>query len=198
MIYKYENRYIVSFKNGSRASYSYRRYQTLLEKVCKQAEQEDEKIWNYYEFHDDECWIYYYQQKDNTEQIIKIDKEDWEKVKNYYWQLNCNGYPQTRTNGQKIFLHRLIMNTDELIDHKDHNPLNNCKSNLKICETVSDNNVNQKLSTKNTSGITGVSFLRGRWRARIQYKGKEYTQWFANKEDAIECRKKWEKEFKGF
>ena len=29
-------------------------------------------------------------------------------------------------------------------------------------------------------------------------KGKEYTQWFANKEDAIECRKKWEKEFKGF
>lgn len=54
------------------------------------------------------------------------------------------------------------MNTDKLIDHKDHNPLNNCKSNLKICETVSDNNVNQKLSTKNTSGITGVSFLRGR------------------------------------
>ena len=83
-------------------------------------------------------------------------------MKNYYWQLNCNGYPQTRTNGQKIFLHRLIMNTDELIDHKDHNPLNNCKSNLKICETVSDNNINQKLSTKNTSGITGVSFLRDR------------------------------------
>lgn len=90
------------------------------------------------------------------------------------------------------------MNSDKLIDHKDRNPLNNTKSNLRICDSYSDNNINLSLSSRNTSGYTGVSFIKGKWRARIQFKGAEYTEFFSSKEKAIECRKKWEKELRGF
>lgn len=190
---------MVQFSDKTRASYSVKRYGSLLDKIAELSEKEDRKIWNYYEIHSNECWIYYYQQKDNQIKIIKIDKEDKDKiVYNYYIQLNCNGYPYSRTNGEKNYLYRLIMNTKQLIDHKDHNPLNNCKNNLKICETYSDNNINQNLSSRNTSGITGVSFVKNRWRARIQYKKVEYTKFFNTKEEAIACRQQWEKEFKKF
>lgn len=59
MIYKYKNRYIVEFKNKSRASYSSKRYGVLLESICQLAEQLDCKIWNYFE-EDNECVHIYY------------------------------------------------------------------------------------------------------------------------------------------
>jgi hypothetical protein len=44
MIYKYDTRYIVEFKDKTRASYSAKRYGPLLELVTQQAEKEDRKI----------------------------------------------------------------------------------------------------------------------------------------------------------
>ena len=44
MIYKYTDRYIVEFKNKTRASYSKKRYGDLLELVCSLSEKEDKKI----------------------------------------------------------------------------------------------------------------------------------------------------------
>lgn len=200
MIYKYDTRYIVTYSNGNRASFSKKRYGPLLEKISLLSEKIDHKIWNYFEISDNIINIFYWDQKTESIKIIIIDNtpENYELLYNYYWQLNHNGYPQTRTNGKKIYLYHLIMNSDKLIDHKDHNPLNNMKNNLRICDSYSDNNINLSLSSKNTSGYTGVSFIKGKWRARIQFKGTEHTEFFSSKEKAIECRQKWEKELRGF
>lgn len=55
-----------------------------------------------------------------------------------------------------MFLHHIVMGTKDMVDHIDHNPLNNTRQNLRICNTNSDNCINQSLSSKNTSGHTGV------------------------------------------
>jgi hypothetical protein len=44
MIYKYPNRYIVQFSDGSRASYSIKRYGELIEKISRLSEKLDKKI----------------------------------------------------------------------------------------------------------------------------------------------------------
>ena len=196
MIYKYTDRYIVEFKNKTRASYSRKRYGELLELVCSLSEKEDKKIWNYYEIDNNICYIYYWEQKSSSVKKILIDIEDKDIVYNFYWQLNCNGYPMTRTNGKKIYLYHLILNSDTLVGHINHNPLDNRKENLRIC-TPSDNNLNQSISKRNTSGVTGVSFSQreNKWRARIQYEYNEYTKFFNTKEEAIKQRQEWEKEF---
>lgn len=200
MIYKYPTRYIVVYKNGSRASYSLKRYGPLLDKITLLSEQLDRKIWNYFETDEQIIYIHYWEQKTQSIKKIMIDniEENYNLIYNYYWQLNHNGYPQTRTNGEKIFLYHLILNSDKLIDHKDRNPLNNLKDNLRVCACYSDNNINQSLSSRNTSGYTGVSFIDNKWRARIQWKGVERSKFFNSKEEAILCRQQWEKELKGF
>lgn len=192
-IYKYDTRYIVEFKNKTRASYSKIRYGDLLDLVTKQAIEYDRKIWNPIIEKDNHIEILYWDQSQNKTHYILIDKDFKEIVFNYYWQLNHNGYPQTRTNGNKIYLHRLIMNSNELIDHIDINPLNNKKTNLRFA-SASLNMFNQNMQKNNTSGVVGVSKKGNRWRARIQFNGKSKEKSFDTFEEACEQRKNWENE----
>lgn len=77
-------------------------------------------------------------------------------------QLNGNGYPQTRTNGEKKFLHHIVMNTTQIIDHINGNKLDNRRPNLRLAD-ASLNNLNKHSSSRNTSGVIGVS-----WSSRDQ------------------------------
>lgn len=73
-----------------------------------------------------------------------------------------------------------------LIDHKNHNGLDDVISNLREA-THLQNTVNSRLSCKNTSGFKGVSYKsdRDKWRARIRVKGKETTLgYYTTKEEA--------------
>lgn len=191
---------MVVFNDKSRASYSKLRYGPLLDKICEQSIQEDKKIWNYYEIDDDILCIYYYKQ--DTDEIIKIitDKEFQYLVYDYYWQLNVNGYPMTRTKGKKQYLHHIVMNTIDIIDHISGNVLDNRKINLRLT-TGSLNNLNRHHTSSNTSGTIGVCWIdeRQKWRARITYQTKQKNAYFDSLEQAIECRKNWEKEiFEGY
>ena len=72
---------------------------------------------------------------------------------------------------------RVIMdsfNNDKVVDHIDGNTLNNQRSNLRTC-TQGENMRNQKISSRNTSGIKGVSWSknRERWLACIKGNGKQ-------------------------
>ena len=152
--YEYNDRIILEFDNKKRVNYNRKKYGPLLEKTVSLSMELQTKIYNYYEIKNEETFIYYWQQNTKQIKIITIDSEDFELVKNFYWQLNCNGYPQTRKNNEKIYLYRLIKNyfdKEKVIDHIDHNPLNNKKENLRIV-TIAENNLNKNL--RENVGIT--------------------------------------------
>ena len=133
----------------------------------------------------------------NCEEVARalIDLEDVDKVKQYKWRVNDQWYVLTDIKGttKKIRIHRLIMDCPDnmVVDHINHNPLDNRKSNLRIC-TQQQNNKNQKKKTNNKSGVIGVSWdrSRGKWCAQIMHNNKHiHLGRFDTIEEAIEARK---------
>ena len=126
-----------------------------------------------------------------------IDLEDVERCRHYAW------YPHHDPNkpehltyikcGDKIRLHRFIANLEDkslIIDHIDRNPLNNRKSNLKIC-TVNENNKNLSKYRNNTSGYNGVRYCNNKKRfiAQRMINYKLISKSFRTLKEAIEYRK---------
>ena len=121
-----------------------------------------------------------------------FDKEDYEKIKNYCWVVKNDHYVESRDNDKKVYisLHRIIMdNPNGDVDHINHNPQDNRKSNLRVT-TRSQNMANAKRRKDNTSGVKGVFYSNnaGRWYATIQINNKKYSKSFINKEDAVKYR----------
>ena len=123
-----------------------------------------------------------------------FDKEDYQKIKEYTWYLDKDGYVITyeANTGKQIKFHRLIMNCTEgmYIDHRFHKVNDNRKSQLREV-TRSQNNMNRGIRKDNASSVTGVSWhkARNKWRAYITINGKtKHLGYFINKEDAIQSR----------
>lgn len=91
-----------------------------------------------------------------------FDLEDYELIKDYCWFNDGKGYLRARCklNNKKVYMHRVIMNCpdDMIIDHINHNTFDNRKVNLRIV-TTSQNAMNKKLPSNNTSGVKGVKIL---------------------------------------
>ena len=106
---------------------------------------------------------------------IILDKEGEILYNKHCWWINKtdnNHYYLYRTNnGRNISFHREITGAAEgqEVDHINRNTLDNCKNNLRFV-TRSQNNMNQGLHGKNTSGHRGVHFnsYKKRWIARIK------------------------------
>lgn len=133
----------------------------------------------------------------NTNEPFYFDLEDYDKIKDYCWFVNSEGYI---VGGKKsIKIHRLIMNcpSNKVIDHINHNKADNRKYNLRICNQ-SQNILNKSPSKRNTSGVTGVVYFYNKWRAQIKVKGRHISLgMFDNKEDAIKARKEAEAKYFG-
>jgi hypothetical protein len=72
-------------------------------------------------------------------------------------------------NPKKILMHRLLMGfPDGQVDHRDHDGLNNRRSNLRVADNIT-NHQNSPIRSDNTSGFKGVSWekRRSHWVARI-------------------------------
>ncbi len=110
---------------------------------------------------------------------FQIDEEDAERVSKYLWRLDC-GYmtaSQKKINGIKnrLKLHRYIMQAPfgMQVDHINHDPLDNRKNNLRICLNR-QNQYNQKISIRNTSGYKGVRKIGKRFIAKIKFQKKDF------------------------
>lgn len=113
----------------------------------------------------------------NTQIPFYFDKEDYDKIKNYTWFENDQGYIITTTNRHgmpALRMHRLIMNIDDknIIDHKNNNRADNRKENLRLA-TKQTNSINRGCNKTNKLGVKGVEKIKnGRYIARIMFNGK--------------------------
>ena len=137
--------------------------------------------------------------------IFYFDLEDYDKIKDYYWNNNGNdNYFRATVNKKTELLHRFIMEIDNnsnlVVDHiNTHHREDNRKSNLRIVSN-SENQMNRKLAKNNTSGTSGVDWLKriNLWRVRITINGQEISLGhYKNKEDAIKARKEAEEKYFG-
>ena len=139
----------------------------------------------------------------NTNKEFYFDLEDYDKIKNFCWREDSNGYIITNKSDRKLLLlHRLIMDVDGEkidVDHIKHNLYDNRKSELRVVRH-SDNLKNQKVSSHNSSGVTGVSFSKesNKWESYITINRKRIALGrFDNFEDAVKTRKEAEEKYFG-
>lgn len=137
--------------------------------------------------------------------VFYFDLDDYDKIKDYNWFVNDQSYLLAYINGaQTIRMHRVVLGvTDNNIEvdhiHGSSSRNDNRKSNLRLA-THSQNNINKGLMSNNTSGTTGVDYVKrlNKWRARIHIDNKEILLGLYNtKEDAISIRKEAEKKYFG-
>ncbi len=129
-----------------------------------------------------------------------IDIEDVEKCKEYKWR-HERTYVVTSHKRKNIYLHRFLKQPSDfkVVDHIDRNPLNNRKSNLRIC-SLQANMLNKSKNSRNKSGVTGVFWHKGmkRWWATIKYKYINYDLgYFDSIEEATKVRREAELKYFG-
>lgn len=117
----------------------------------------------------------------NSRYRAAVDDEDYTRLMQYKWYLCGNSksfsvkrLPWINGKTKNIPLANEIMhNYSTTFDHKDRNPLNNIKANIREC-TYSQNNANKEKMYKGSSIFKGVDFhkVTGKWRARISFRGK--------------------------
>lgn len=135
-----------------------------------------------------------------------FDLEDYDKIKNYYWRRNNEGYYASSVNDinkNDLMLHNLITNCPEnkIVDHIHGSDTlyDNRKNNLRIV-TRSQNTMNSIIRKDNTSGVRGVMYdkTHDRWIARIKADGVEhFLGYYINFDDAVKVRKEDEEKYFG-
>ena len=130
-----------------------------------------------------------------------FDLEDYDKIKDICWHISNNGYVTNKTDDGVILFHRLVMGLDKndkrMIDHIYHKTNDNRKSQLRIVSS-SQNNMNRKSSSNNTSGVKGVWFNKNtnKWNAEIGYYGsKLHLGQYNSLEEAAKVRKEAEEKY---
>ena len=111
--------------------------------------------------------------------VAIIDDEDYALVSQYNWytrKTKHNFYATCHVykNGKRttIAMHQLLCPSDDFVDHKNGNGLDNRRQNLRAC-TKHQNDMNRHY-THGSSKYKGVSWNKrdNKWQATIKYENK--------------------------
>lgn len=133
------------------------------------------------------------------------DEDDFVKWKNessygsiHAWKHSTCSYPYAIISGissNNTRFHRMVYPSFKIIDHIDHNGLNNCKDNLRDgMNGINEWNKGKRIDNK--CGVKGVFYRSscGKYRSNIQLKGKKkHLGYFKTPEEASERYKLAEK-----
>ena len=139
----------------------------------------------------------------NLNRYTLVDNEDYEWLSQWKWHLTKNTHfpfteyakrnrPRAEKPDADILMHRMILRKHgikiggKLVDHINHNGLDNRKENIRMA-TRSENKAYGKIYRNNTSGYKGVSWDKeqNKWAVSISINGKDKKIGrFLNKEEA--------------
>jgi len=141
-----------------------------------------------------------------------VDPEDYERINKHKWFVNKNKYNSYARrnvwkgrNREVVRMHREILNAPAglLVDHINHNGLDNRKANLRLATRTQNSWNRRKPKIPNcTSRFKGVGWHKGnkKWSTKICFNGKRKTiGYFADEIEAAKAydkaAKKYHKEF---
>lgn len=106
-----------------------------------------------------------------------VDEEDYTKIYRYGWCIGSRHGKvldvHAKMNNKTVKLHRHLMGCksgdEKIVDHIDRDPLNNCKTNLRVA-TYSINNRSVTKKANTSSQFPGVCWNKRsrKWRANIK------------------------------
>lgn len=127
-----------------------------------------------------------------------VDDDDFEYLNQWKWYCSTQNRAvreQSIGNNRSkmIWMHRVINKTPDGLDtdHKDRDPLNNQKSNLRTL-SHHKNMFNRTLAKNNNSGHSGISWFKdsNKWRAYITVMNKQiHLGLYSSLDEAILKRK---------
>jgi hypothetical protein len=137
------------------------------------------------------------------EQYAFVDADDFEWLNQWPWFARWN--PEAKTfyasrcvigadgKQQTLHMHNVVVPPAPglVIDHWNGCGLDNRRINLR-CVTPSVNAINRRMTSLNTSGYTGVYYIKRdeRWVATVEVRGKKVCLgYFERKKDAIAARR---------
>ena len=124
-----------------------------------------------------------------------VDDEDYKELSKYHWYIFTGGYAYNEKLGK---MHRFLMNPDSglVVDHINHNRLDNRKCNLRVC-TQQQNQFNRRPKSDSRTGYKGVKICtldsgKKKYKASICCDGiQHYYGWFDTPEEAAAEYNKW-------
>lgn len=118
--------------------------------------------------------------------VALVDNEDFEYLNQWKWYYSKHkdrktGYATKsfRKEGKAntLSMHRLLLNAskEQMVDHINHNGLDNRKHNIRLC-TPHESACNREKQINNSSGVKGVDYFDRlkKWRVRIQSNNKQF------------------------
>lgn len=129
--------------------------------------------------------------------VALVDPEDAERVRAYRWTYwrDQRGYEYAqrvvKKNGKQrqILMHRFILDiTDRhvLVDHEDHNGLNNRRSNIRVADHKR-NQYNRGSNPGTSSRFKGVSWDRSAGKWAVRYQVNKVRHYLGTFDDEIEA-----------
>lgn len=113
--------------------------------------------------------------------VAMVDDEKYEVLNQHRWRGQKGGrtiYAVTKIEGEQKFMHHLVMNTstEQKIDHKNGNGLDNQKDNLRLC-THAENMRNRRKRDSASSKYIGVcwSKVSQKWTSEVRSNNERYN-----------------------
>lgn len=129
--------------------------------------------------------------------VTLVDDEDYDFLMQWKWHAMIKKedyrYAARRKNKKVLIMHRVIMNATDIkiaVDHKDHDGLNNQKSNLRLCINA-QNICNRRTSIhKSSSKYLGVylsNWAVKKWKAQITKNNQKFFLGHFDSEEDAAC-----------
>lgn len=135
-----------------------------------------------------------------------VDDEDFDFLNQFKWRLSNSNYAVRwenlpgKSHNRLLQMHRVIMNTPKglLVDHINHDTLDNRKENLRNC-TPSENKYNSGKYRTGKMKYKGIAkHSLNRWKVQIKKDNVHYRAYgFTSEEDAARAYDQMAKELHG-
>lgn len=131
----------------------------------------------------------------NSNLVVMVDNEDFERVNQFTWfevKTESSVMIRSKISGKSRSLSSFIMTTYEMYDHKDRDPYNNQKDNLREADH-SQNMCNRRKFKNSKSPYKGITRTRNKtkWQVQLQVDGNKMH--FGNFISPIEAAKAYDK-----